>query len=82
LEEVDAGLIHSEHGAYTEYTDSRRDEWQVKILPAPKQMGAVVVHAISGMSRSAVFEVLAGRSRPHRGNRERLSEIVRKRRLV
>jgi hypothetical protein len=38
LEDVDAGLIHSEHGVYTEYVDSRPDEWEVKILPAPKRI--------------------------------------------
>jgi hypothetical protein len=77
LEDVEAGLIHSEHGAYTEYTDPRRDEWTVKILPALKHMGAAEVQAISGMSRSAVFEVLAGRSRPHPRNQKKLTEIVR-----
>jgi hypothetical protein len=30
LEAVEAGLIHSEHAAYTEYRDERRDEWQIK----------------------------------------------------
>jgi len=28
LEEVDAGTIHSEDSIYTEYVDTRRDEWQ------------------------------------------------------
>jgi len=27
LEDVDAGLIHSEDSVYTEYCDKRRDEW-------------------------------------------------------
>jgi hypothetical protein len=31
-----------------------------------------------GMSRSALFEVLAGRSRPHAKNQEKLTPIARK----
>jgi hypothetical protein len=76
LEDVDAGLVHSEHGVYTEYTDPRRDEWTVKILPALRPIPVPELLEKSGMSRSALFEVLAGRSRPHRKNRERLAGIA------
>jgi hypothetical protein len=69
-------LIHSEHGAYTEYRDKRRDEWQVKILPALKEIPMADLAKASGMSRSALFDVLAGRSRPQRRNRERLAVVV------
>jgi hypothetical protein len=82
LEDVEAGMIHSAHGVYTEYTDPRRDEWTVKILSALKQMGSAEVQAISGMSRSALFEMLAGRSRPHPRNQKKLAEIVRERGLI
>jgi hypothetical protein len=37
LEEVNEGLIQAEQNVYTEYPDPRRDEWQVKILPALKK---------------------------------------------
>jgi hypothetical protein len=77
LEDVDAGLVHSEQGVYTEYTDERRNEWHVKILPALKEIPFSDVLKKSGMSRSALFEVLGSRSRPHRKNRERLAEIAR-----
>jgi len=77
LEDVDAGLIHSEHGVYTEYRDSRRDEWIIKIVPALKQVPLAELLEKSGMSRSALFEVLAGRSVPHPKNRDRLAEIAR-----
>ena len=30
LENVDAGLVHSEKNAYTEYIDPKRDEWTTK----------------------------------------------------
>jgi hypothetical protein len=77
LEDVDAGLIHSEHGVYTEYPNSRRDEWQVKILPALKKIPISDLMKESRLSRSALFEVVAGRSRPHRKNREKLIRIGR-----
>jgi hypothetical protein len=76
LEDVDAGLIHSEHGVYTEYIDLTRDEWTVKILPALKRIPVADLLRVCGISRSALFEILSGRSRPHPGNRERLKEIV------
>jgi hypothetical protein len=78
LEDVEAGLIHSEHGVYTEYPDSRRDEWEVKILPALKRIPVPDILRECEMSRSALFEVLAGRSRPHRANREKLAAIARR----
>jgi hypothetical protein len=78
LEAVEAGLIHSEHGVYTEYPDERRDEWRVKILPALKKMPVPDILKECDMSRSALVEVLAGRSRPHRANREKLATIARR----
>jgi hypothetical protein len=78
LEEVDAGLIHSEQSVYTEYPDPRRSEWQIKVLPALKKAPLAYLQKHSGMSRSALFEVLAGRSVPHQKNREKLAEVARK----
>ena len=76
LEAVDSGLIHSEQSVYTEYPDERRDEWQVKVLPALKRIPVPELIKGSGLSRSALFEVLAGRSRPHPKNRELLEGIA------
>jgi hypothetical protein len=77
LEDVDARLVHAEQAVYTEYPDSRRDEWQVKLVPALKRITITELVKQTGMSRSALFEILAGRSRPHRNNRERLAAIIR-----
>jgi hypothetical protein len=82
LEDVEAGLIHSAHGVYTEYTDPRRDEWTVKVLPALKKVAVPELLAKSGMRRSALFEALAGRSRPHPRNQKKLTEIVRELGLI
>jgi hypothetical protein len=77
LEDVDAGLIHSEHGVYTEYPDPARDEWQMKILPALIKMPLPVLIKESGMSRRALQKIRAGR-RPFSKNQEQLAAIVRK----
>jgi hypothetical protein len=80
LEEVDAGLIHSEQSVYTEYPDPRRDEWQTKILPALKeaQLSRLVEECRGILSRRALIDLRAGRSRPHRKNQQRLVEFVLK----
>lgn len=82
LEEVESGLVHSEQSAYTEYVDQRRDEWQMTILPALKQASLTRLVELSGLSRSTLIEIRAGRSRPHRKNRELLLAALRKLRLL
>jgi hypothetical protein len=80
LEEVESGLIHSEQSVYTEYPDPCRDEWQTKILPALKeaQLSDLVKECRGILSRRALIDLRAGRSRPHRKNRELLVAILRK----
>jgi hypothetical protein len=39
LEEVEAGLEHSQQNVYTEYPDPKRDEWETKIRPALQAAG-------------------------------------------
>ena len=81
LEEVESGLIHSAQSVYTEYPDPRRDEWQTKIIPALKKAPLSILAKESGMSRSALKELRAGRSRPHRKNQKMLVAILRKMQL-
>jgi hypothetical protein len=78
LEEVDAGLLHSAENVYTEYLDRRRDEWQTKILPALKEarLSDLVEQCHGILSRRALIDIRAGRSRPHRKNRELLKECL------
>jgi hypothetical protein len=78
LENVDTGLVHSEKNAYTEYVDPKRDEWQTKIRPALKRiaLSRLVKECGSRLSRRELIELRAGRSRPHRKNRELLVAIV------
>jgi hypothetical protein len=67
-EEVEAGLIHSEDAVYTEYPDPRRDEWQAKIFPALQTASLSILIAETGLSKRALQDLRAGRSRPHLKN--------------
>jgi hypothetical protein len=75
LEEVDAGLFHSPENVYTEYVDPKRDEWETKIRPALKTAKRSEFQDI--LSRSALTELRAGRSRPHPGNEEQIVRRLR-----
>jgi hypothetical protein len=77
LEDVEPGLIHSEQNLYTEYPDPRRDERETKTQPALMKIPLSRVVKMSRMSRSALKEMRAGRSTPHRRNLELLMAIVR-----
>ena len=79
LEEVETGLIHSEQNVYTEYPDPRRDEWQTKTRPALKEipLQSLVKECKSKLSRRALIDLRAGRSKPHRKNQEMLAAIVK-----
>jgi hypothetical protein len=75
LEEVDAGLVHAEENVYTEYHDPRRSEWVVKILPALQNAKISMLEKLSGISRSTLKDLRAGRSRKPR--EETYSAIVK-----
>jgi hypothetical protein len=76
LETVDAGLIHSGADIYTEYVDKTRDDWQTKILPILKRIPLSLLTRESGLSRRALLDIRAGRSRPHPKHQKRLTSIA------
>jgi hypothetical protein len=80
LEDVDAGLLHSEKSAYTEYVDPKRDDWTTKIQPALKKtkLKALVEACGTRLSRRELIELRAGRSRAHRKTQELLESILQK----
>jgi len=82
LEDVESGMIHTAQGIYTEYPDPRRDEWQTKILPALKKAKLGELVTMSGMSRRALIDLRAGRSRPHPINQKLIATILRKLGLI
>lgn len=65
LEEVESGMEQSAENVYTEYPDKRRDVWSMRMLPAIRKMPIKTLIEKTGMSRSALMELRAGRSRPH-----------------
>jgi hypothetical protein len=78
LEDFEGGLVQSAQNVYTEYPDPSRDEWDAVIRPAlriPPLNGLV---SLTGFSRRMLIDTRAGRSRPHRKNRELLVSILRK----
>ena len=80
LENVESGLEHDEKNVYTEYVDLKRDEWAAKMFPALKRIPLkVLVERCRGkLSRSALIDLRAGRSWPHRKTRELLMRVLRK----
>jgi hypothetical protein len=84
LEDVESGSVHSDRKAYSEYTDPRRDEWTMKLQLALKTLPLrVLVKERRGrLSRRALIDLRAGRSRPHRKNQELLATIVGKLRVT
>jgi len=69
-------MVHSADDVYTEYPDPRRDEWQTVILPALKKSKLCDLVAKTGLSRRALMDLRAGRSRPHAKNLEILIKLV------
>lgn len=73
LEDVESGLIHSAENVYTEYPDSKRDEWQTVIVPTHRKISLSVLAKESGLSRRMLIDARLGHSRPHPKNRELLA---------
>jgi hypothetical protein len=70
-------LVHSAGDVYTEYVDKARDEWTLKFLPALKLIPLAVLIRETPLSRRALLDIRAGRSKPHPKNREHLIAIVK-----
>ena len=79
LEDVESGLIHAEQNIYTEYPDPRDDEWETEIRPALKKVRLITLVKRCGkrISRRTLVEARAGRSKPHRRNREFLGSVLK-----
>jgi hypothetical protein len=73
LEEVEEQSLLDPSDVYTEYVDPRRDEWATKILPKLKAMPLRELMERTGLPRSTLQAIRAGR-RPHRGSRTLLEK--------
>ncbi len=67
-EEVEEQSLFDSDAVYTEYPDPRRDEWATRILPKLKAMPLRELMQRTGLPRSTLQAVRAGR-RPHQKNR-------------
>ena len=78
LEDVAAGLEHSQQDVYTEYPDPSRDEWETKIRPALRdaKLADLVQQCKGAISRRALIDLRAGRSRPHRKNQDIIVAVL------
>ncbi len=72
LEDVQAGLVQDVGDVLAMYEDPRDDAWRTYWLPKLREVPVAELQRISGMSRTRVYEMLAGRSVPRRERRERL----------
>jgi hypothetical protein len=78
LEDVESGLIHSAENVYTEYSDSQRDEWKTKIVPALRKISLAKLQATTGLSRRMLIDARTSRHRPHRKNQLKIISQLRK----
>ena len=60
---------------YTEYPDPRRDEWSTKILPRVRAMSMRELMEWTGLPRSTLQAIWAGR-RPRAAHRELLASAA------
>jgi hypothetical protein len=82
LEDVEAGLAHSPENGYTEYTDRRRDEWQIKIMPILQRTPLSTLIKLTRKSRRTLIDARTGKRRPHQRNREQIASALRKAGLI
>jgi len=75
LEEVEEQSLLDPSDVYIEYPDPRRDEWATKILPKLKAVPLRELMERTGLPRSTLQAIRAGR-RPHKAARRKLSYIV------
>jgi hypothetical protein len=80
LENVESGLEHDEKNVYTDYVDPKRDEWATKILPALRKarLKLLVERCRGKLSRRAIIDLRAGRSRPHRKTQTFILTVLKK----
>jgi hypothetical protein len=79
LEDVASRMIQDEDEVYKEYPDRRRDDFTTKVLPVLQAMELCeLIRLVPQISRRALINIRAGRSRPHPRNQNMLTELVNK----
>jgi hypothetical protein len=80
LEKVEEGSVPDASDAYTEYPDSRRDEWETEILPIIRAVSVPRLMVLSNLTRRTIQRIRAGQ-RPtpnHLRDLMRLAKAERK----
>lgn len=75
LEEVVEGSVPDAGDTYTEYPDTRRDEWVTRILPKLRALPIALLIERTGLSRRALFMIRSGR-RPQARSRKLLYRML------
>lgn len=69
--------MHAAESVYTEYPDSRHDEWRV-IRQALWNVSLVDFERMTGKSRRMLIDARMGRRKPHHRHRVLLAALARK----
>jgi hypothetical protein len=78
LEEVDAGLIHSEDSVYIRYPDPSRDDWERVIRTKLQRIPLSVLIVETGVSRRMLIKYRQGHARPRPRYQHLLKEALAK----
>jgi len=76
LEEIEAAVIHLLESVYTQYPDSKRDEWETRILLLLKKIPVKTLMKVSGIPFDADKSTGWSESTTEK-NREQLKSILR-----
>lgn len=82
IEDVEAGLAHSEADVYTYYSDPRREEWETQFRPALAKAKLSLLEKETGLSRRMLIYARTGKRKPHRKHQALLVSTLRKLRLI
>ncbi|HEV2618017.1 MAG TPA: hypothetical protein VGU63_15575 [Candidatus Acidoferrales bacterium] len=66
IEDVEAGLAHSDADVYTYYPDPRREEWETQVRPALAKARLGLIEKETGLSRRMLIYARTGKRKPHR----------------
>jgi hypothetical protein len=78
IEDVEAGLAHSEADVYTYYPDPRRDEWETQIRPALRRVSLRALKQETGFSRRILIYWRTGKRKPHRRHQQLVISTLRR----
>jgi hypothetical protein len=82
IEDVDAGLVRAATDVYTDYPDTRRDEWTTRIVPVLRRIPLKAFERLSGKPRKMLIDARLGRRELRQENRALITLIARQLRLL